>query len=74
MTYWLHAYCVDCKSSSPPLFVDFNGSVSLYPIGDEGKEKAGEWIEEHSAPCHDVRLVHENDGNRIGEPQFPETD
>lgn len=74
MTYWFHAHCVTCSEASPPLFVDFNGSVSLYPLDDAGRGRAGEWLAGHAAPGHDVRLVHENDGNTAGEPKFPGPD
>lgn len=81
MTYWYHAYCVDCKAASPSLFVTFNDRISLYCIGGadmskdatpgDERSKAGEWLEEHCGSGHDVRLVHENDRNSLRPPKFP---
>lgn len=47
MTYWYSLWCKGCSRESPPIFLSFNGVISLYAIGDDDKKSAGEWVEEH---------------------------
>lgn len=65
MTNWYAAKCEKCGSCSPPLFVLFNGHLSLYPIDESGRGLGGEWVEEHQSHGG-IRLLTEDEDEREG--------